>query len=73
MLETQTRKTGNSISITIPAELNAQLNQKFIIAKTTNGGFVLVPKRSNPLDELPDNFHMEDEFQDSSISGNEVI
>ena len=73
MLETITRKTGNSIAITIPSELMPHVNESYIIAKTSNGGFVLVPKINNPLDDLPDDFNMEDVFAESAPQGREIF
>jgi len=73
MFETTVRKIGNSVAVTIPAEFKIQANKTFIISRTGNGGLVLVPKSENPLELLPGDFEMSDEFETSLPSGREVI
>lgn len=48
MLNTTTRKVGNSIMVSIPAELSPAVNQKYVITKMKNGTIIMTPKLANP-------------------------
>lgn len=48
MLQSRTRKVGNSIMISIPKELSPEANNEYIIVKTKSGAFIMTPKLPNP-------------------------
>lgn len=49
MLLVTSRKVGNSVSISIPSELNPKIGQQYLIYKSKNGSLTLVPKIKNPF------------------------
>jgi hypothetical protein len=49
MAEVKTRKQGNSVAVTLPAQFNVALNQIMVVKKLTNGSILLVPKVENPF------------------------
>lgn len=49
MLNSKTRKVGNSIMISIPAELSPVANKEYVITRTKSGAIILAPKISNPF------------------------
>ncbi|MDR0199749.1 MAG: AbrB family transcriptional regulator [Streptococcaceae bacterium] len=72
MLEMRTRKVGASVAITLPKELNIPVDKDFIVSKTADGSLIFVPKIKNPLDELPDDFVMADEFSEAVLTESEI-
>lgn len=49
MLKTKTRKVGNSVAITLPKQLEVEVNMSYIIDQTEDGTIVLVPEIANPF------------------------
>lgn len=67
----KTRKVGNSITITIPKELEIQSGVEFVAYKGVDGAIVFAPKIKNPLNELTP-FIMEDDFSEVLILDSEI-
>jgi len=75
MLETKTRKQGNSTVIGIPSQLNVEVNAVYFASKDKHGNILLVPKLEDPYaDKLPHmSWHEETEWEELwSPQGREV-
>lgn len=49
MLTVTTRKVGNSISLSIPKQLQIGAGEEYVVYKSQNGGLIFAPKISNPF------------------------
>lgn len=58
-----TRKVGNSITVTIPKELNISTGREYHVYKGADDVIVFAPKIGNPLVNS-DNVQMTDEFEE---------
>jgi len=59
----KTRKVGNSVTVTIPKELNISVGEEFCVYRGVDGTIVFAPKVKNPLiGSKP--FRMNDEFEE---------
>ncbi|AMB98601.1 hypothetical protein AWM75_00705 [Aerococcus urinaehominis] len=73
----RTRKQGNSITITVPKDLNVEAGQEFVVIQGEGGSFTYIPKlddifliaEENNLDLRP----TEEVWEDDYLSGHETI
>lgn len=49
MLTVKTRKVGNSIVVSIPKQLDVELNTEYVIYKSQNGSLIFTPKIEDPF------------------------
>lgn len=70
MATIKARKVGNSVTVTLPKDLQVETGQEFIIEKGRNGVILLAPKINNPFDGN-DDLGMEDDFADLRLLDNE--
>lgn len=70
MATIKARKVGNSVTVTLPKDLQVETGQEFIIEKGRNGVILLTPKIKNPFDGN-DDLRMEDDFADLRLLDNE--
>ncbi|HFU4460266.1 TPA: AbrB family transcriptional regulator [Streptococcus suis] len=66
----KTRKVGNSLTITIPKELNVAEGKEFIVYKGIDDVIVLAPKIPNPFDNM-EPFIMDNDFEGVVLLDNE--
>lgn len=66
----KTRKVGNSVTITLPKDLNIATGQEFLIQKDNNNVIILIPKITNPFDGKTD-LTMENDFEGVTLLENE--
>ena len=67
----KTRKVGNSISVTIPRELNISVGKEYCVYKGIDDIIVLAPKVKNPL-FYSNRIQMSDEFKETRILNTEI-
>jgi antitoxin component of MazEF toxin-antitoxin module len=58
-----TRKVGNSVTVTIPKELNISTGREYLVYKGADNVIVFAPKIENPLFNSG-NVQMTDEFEE---------
>lgn len=64
MLSVKTRKVGNSVSLSIPKQLNIEVGKEYVVYQSKNGGLIFSPKLQNPfLSKTPYEDSVEDEWQ----------
>ena len=76
MLETKTRKQGNSIVITLPASNDnmPQSNQEYLVKYSDDGSINLVPKIKDPFATGKiGEFYDKDEWSNINPEGRELI
>lgn len=77
MVSAVTRKVGNSVSVSIPSELNVKVGTEYIFHKSKNGAITMVPKVTNPytsrekFTSVNDNTDFEIAGMKEMIDGNE--
>ncbi|MDR2834522.1 MAG: AbrB family transcriptional regulator [Streptococcaceae bacterium] len=74
MLEMKTVKRGNSISLSVPKELELNLSMTFLVKKYPDGSMLLVPKIENPFlgGEYGD-LYTPDVWEDMPAVGMEIL
>ena len=55
----KTQKTGNSVTITLPKELEIPAGQDYSVYKTSDGTLLLSPNKDNLLEAATDNLVQE--------------
>jgi len=67
----KTRKVGNSVTVTIPQELNISIGEEYCVYKGVDDIIVFAPKIQNPLVDS-DPVRMQDEFEEVRILDTEI-
>lgn len=66
----RSRKVGNSVTVTLPKELEISAGEEFLIQKGRGGVIILTPRVKNPFDGKTD-LKMEDDFSEVTLNEHE--